>query len=226
MKRFSSPLGISLALLSGTTIYLALHHIRCLNNRYPDQHHLPSYLLTPHLQPPYTEWCLVTTRVPIPASVIIDSPKDLFVRNFYTTCTLRLKAFLARLTGYVSFPDQGLGAHASGLFVRTTISQAGEVMEYTIPSPILSLLDKLDIPMIRGGRQELAAVVIKGEAGEGDELELAYACAEHYDGAKEGLKGKSVSKWGANLHKFYMRFLLDQARGKVVKELESMAGQL
>ncbi|ODN93437.1 hypothetical protein L198_05302 [Cryptococcus wingfieldii CBS 7118] len=144
-----------------------------------------------------------------------------YTSAFYKTWTLRLEGLGARLAGYPVPPD----SFADGIFVvQRRTAQAVEV-EWEIPKPVLSVSEALGVGMVQGGSQTLC---VQDEDGES---EIRYTCEEYLGPRPDcwgdveyrrtsgiGMEGKPPGAFGIHLHRFYVRFLFEQARKRLVGE--------
>lgn len=188
-----------------TAASYVVYRVNALNTAYPllpgrPYHQMPSILASlpyPHDEPDY-----MYTRVP--SSTTLDS----FTKAFYATWTLRVEALLARLTGYASIPSHS-ETYLNGLFPIIHRTPSSTVMAWRMPGPVLAFFKALNTPMVAGGTQELTAVPVDGQ------VEIGYACAQNYGRADEYL---GLGLVGLELHRFYMRFLLDAAKRRLERQ--------
>ncbi|TYJ58339.1 hypothetical protein B9479_000885 [Cryptococcus floricola] len=143
-----------------------------------------------------------------------------YTSAFYKTWTLRLEGFAARLAGYPIPPDSFL----NGLFVVKRRSAQAVEVEWSMPKPVTRLFKALGVGMVQGGSQILSVQDKDGET------EIRYTCEEYlgvrperwedveYRRASEiGINGKPFGAFGVQLHRFYMRFLIEQAKNRLIK---------
>ncbi|WVQ84508.1 hypothetical protein IAT38_006662 [Cryptococcus sp. DSM 104549] len=144
-----------------------------------------------------------------------------YTSAFYKAWTLRLEGLAAQLAGYPAPSDSFL----NGLFVvRRRTAQEVEV-EWRMPRPISRLFDTLGVGMVQGGSQILSVEDKDGGT------EIQYTC-EEYLGVRPdrwedveyrrasgiGMNGKPLGAFGVQLHRLYMRFLIEQAKKRLTEE--------
>ena len=191
-----------------TALAYAAYRINELNTRYPlstarDYNRLSSFI--PSEEHEYGDVDYMFTK--IPTRQVIQHPLDTYLSAFYSAWTLKIEGLMTRLTGCApSIPSEGL-AFVSGLFPVRSRTTDSIILEWAVPQRILGHFRKRKSVVLGGGLQELSAVQ------QGNELEIGYACAQWKEGDRE------LSKVQLELHRFYMRYLLDATRNRLEKEL-------
>ncbi|ODN74008.1 hypothetical protein L202_07491 [Cryptococcus amylolentus CBS 6039] len=143
-----------------------------------------------------------------------------YTSAFYKTWTLRLEGFAAQLAGNPVPPDSFL----NGLFVVKHRSAQAVEVEWSMPKPVTRLFKALGVGMVQGGSQILSVQDKDGET------EIRYTCEEYLGVRPErwedveyrrasgiGINGKPFGAFGVQLHRLYMRFLIEQAKNRLVQ---------
>lgn len=183
-----------------------------LSKKYPI-HSLPSnselHRFLPSLEFAHDEPDYISARVARHPSSL--SSIERLCASFWSTWTLKLEGYAARVTGYQSIDDHQSGdSYAYGIFPVQRRTPTSVIVLWRMPHPVLSLCKSLGVPMVAGGVQELLVTELKG-----DEIEIGYAAAQHLGKSQAHEEGKKMGELGLELHRLYMRFLLDSARKRM-----------